>query len=62
MNDDINYKEKLVCVLCGNPWEPPVKNICECGGICTWGSAKGANPDSWAKTDEGYTLKMPPRK
>jgi hypothetical protein len=37
----------IVCVLCGEPWEPPVKNRCECGGFCTWGEAKGAQPDSW---------------
>lgn len=37
----------LVCVLCGEPWEPMVKNRCECGGFCTWGPAKGAKPSSW---------------
>lgn len=41
MSDD------LVCVLCGEPWEPSFKNRCECGGFCTWGEAKGAQPSSW---------------
>lgn len=39
--------QDLVCVLCGEPWEPSIKNLCECGGFCTWGEAKGAQPTSW---------------
>lgn len=50
-----------VCVLCGEPWEPGWKNRCECGGFCTWGRAKGAEPDSWIKTEGGYVPKPPPR-
>jgi hypothetical protein len=46
-----------VCVLCGAPWEPSVKNRCECGGFCTWGPAKGADPDSWIVTDKGWVPK-----
>ncbi len=49
-----------VCVLCGEPWEPSVKNRCECGGMCTWGPAKGADPDSWIVTPEGWTPKPAP--
>jgi hypothetical protein len=49
-----------VCVICGEPWEPAIKNRCECGGFCTWGPAKGAEPDSWVKDEKGrYWPKMP---
>jgi hypothetical protein len=37
----------MVCVLCGKPWEPQHKNVCSCGGICTWGKKKGDEPLSW---------------
>jgi hypothetical protein len=49
--------EDLVCVLCGAPWEPAVKNRCECGGFCTWGKNKGAEADSW---NQDGTPKRPP--
>jgi len=29
-------KYKLICVLCGRKWLK-FKNLCECGGFCTWG-------------------------
>ncbi len=55
-NDDA-----LVCVLCGRPWEPAVKNRCECGGFCTWGTAKDGDPDSWdVHPDGSWTPKPPP--
>jgi len=50
-----------VCVLCGRPWEPEVKNVCECGGFCTWGPAKGADPDSWIRTEKGWIPRPPPQ-
>lgn len=53
-------REISVCVLCGEPWLPSVKNRCECGGFCTWGAAKGAPPDSWDVTEEGWTPKPVP--
>lgn len=40
-------EKESVCVLCGEPWVPAIKNRCECGGFCTWGPAKGAQPSSW---------------
>jgi hypothetical protein len=46
-----------VCVLCGEPWEPSIKNRCECGGFCTWGPAKGAQPSSW--TEDGQPRPVP---
>lgn len=49
-----------VCVLCGRPWVPSIKNRCECGGFCTWGKEKGAEPESWEKTDKGYVPRTPP--
>lgn len=53
--------EGLVCVLCGEPWEPAVKNRCECGGFCTWGEAKDGPPSSWdVSVDGGWTPKPPP--
>jgi hypothetical protein len=45
--EESDSETKLVCVLCGEPWEPSLKNICECGGFCTWGEKKGAKPMSW---------------
>lgn len=51
--------EASVCVLCGMPWEPSIKNLCECGGFCTWGPAKGASPTSWNVTDQGWSPKAP---
>jgi hypothetical protein len=54
-------KPEPVCVLCGRPWTPGIKNVCECGGFCTWGEAKGAEPDSWEKTaGGGYIPRRPP--
>jgi hypothetical protein len=51
-----------VCVICGTPWEPSFKNCCEvCGGFCTWGKAKKADPDSWIVTDKGWTPKTVPK-
>ena len=51
----------LVCVLCGAPWEPSVKNVCECGGFCTWGETKGGKPNSWdVNVDGAWTPKAPP--
>jgi hypothetical protein len=44
---DAPAEGSTVCVLCGAPWAPAVKNRCECGGFCTWGPAKGAPPSSW---------------
>jgi hypothetical protein len=39
--------KETVCTVCGMLWVPPHKNLCECGGFCTWGKEKGADPDSW---------------
>ena len=50
----------LVCVLCGEPWLPTVKNRCECGGFCSWGEKKGGDPMSWDVTDKGWTPKPVP--
>ena len=51
----------FVCVLCGAPWVPGCKNLCECGGFCTWGPAKGAEPSSWdVDADGNWTPKPPP--
>jgi len=47
----------LVCVCCGAPWEPAVKNRCECGGFCTRGYSKGGRALSWR--DDG-TPNPPP--
>lgn len=52
----------LVCVLCGRPWVPTFKNVCECGGFCSWGEAKGGSPSSWLVRDDGsWALKPTPR-
>ena len=51
-----DLETNLVCVICGNPWEPSFKNRCECGGFCTWGYEKGGDPLSWNKNG---TPKMP---
>lgn len=56
MTADEEPKGDLVCVLCGEPWEPGYKNRCECGGFCTWGPSKGAQPSSW---NEDGSPKMP---
>jgi hypothetical protein len=49
-----NKIENLVCVLCGEPWIPGCKNRCQCGGFCSWGPHKGAEPSSWTRTKKGY--------
>lgn len=49
----------FICVLCGRPWVPAVKNRCECGGFCTWGRAMG-KPDSWDVTKDGKWVPKPP--
>lgn len=51
-------KESSVCVLCGAYW-PPFQNRCECGGFCTWGPAKGADPSSWIVTGDGWVPRPP---
>jgi hypothetical protein len=53
MEDKEVIKDAPVCVLCGRPWLPSVKNRCECGGFCTWGKAKGEKPASWHKSRTG---------
>lgn len=53
-------QDELVCVLCGRPWLPGVKNRCECGGFCTWGEKQGGDPSSWTVTDEGWIPNPPP--
>ena len=51
----------LVCVLCGLPWRRYM-NRCECGGMCSWGTAQGASPDSWnVNADGSWTPKPPPK-
>lgn len=48
-----------VCVICGTPWIS-IANVCKtCGGLCSWGAEKGAEPSSWTKTDKGYVPKPP---
>jgi len=54
--------KKLICVICGEPWEPAYKNRCECGGFCTWGYEKGGKPSSWTVTEKGLTPNPPPKK
>ena len=54
--------EEFVCVLCGEPWEPPVKNLCQCGGFCTWGHEKGGSPGSWDITPDGKWIPKLPEK
>ncbi|SRR5579871_498248 len=59
---DATFKDlfgDLVCVLCGRDWSPPIINRCTCGGFCTWGPAKGADPSSWIKTEGGYVPRPP---
>jgi hypothetical protein len=53
-------EKKLVCVLCGRPWHK-FANRCRCGGFCTWGSTKGAEPDSWIRTEQGYVPRPVPQ-
>lgn len=53
--------KESVCILCGTSWVPYL-NVCvnpECGGFCTWGSAKDADPDSWIVTNEGWIPRPP---
>jgi hypothetical protein len=45
-------KRKSICVLCGKPWLPAVKNRCECGGFCTWGYEL-MEPESFTIDEEG---------
>jgi hypothetical protein len=51
--------DRLVCVHCGRPWEG-IKNVCECGGVCSWGYALSGEPLSWTKTENGYYPTPPP--
>lgn len=52
----------LVCVLCGIPWVPPSMNRCSgCGGFCSWGPAKGADPSSWIVKDGQWIPKPVPK-
>lgn len=61
MADDDKIDD-LVCVLCGAPWQPPIKNRCECGGFCTWGKAKDGPPSSWDIDKQGrWTPKPVPK-
>jgi hypothetical protein len=48
--------DNLVCVLCGELWEPEYKNLCECGGFCSWGYEKGGKMLSWGNYDDSSTL------
>lgn len=53
--------KKLICVLCGKEWEPPVKNVCECGGFCSWGYEPN-KPESFIVDEDGnWHLKPPPK-
>jgi len=54
-----DYEKDLVCVLCGKPWLPATKILCECGAFCAWGEAKGAEPSPWIKTKNGYVPRPP---
>ena len=60
-NGTTSTKTTPVCVLCGRPWIPAVKNRCECGGICSWGVAKGAEPESWQKVSGGHVPRPVPK-
>lgn len=62
MNIPDEDDDASVCVLCGAPWVPEVKNVCECGGFSTWGKSKGAEPTSWVKTEHGYVPRQPDAK
>jgi len=57
---DTNEERPLICVLCGEPWEPGYKNLCECGGFCTWGYEKGGKALSWR--EDGSPNPPPPYK
>ena len=54
-----DLETNLVCVICGDPWEPAFKNLCECGGFCSWGYEKGGvalswgDPKNWDKNKKG---------
>jgi len=52
----------MVCVHCGRPWVPSIKNVCECGGVCSWGAKKGARPASWKEKDGKLVPRKPPQK
>lgn len=59
----MSERKKLVCVICGTPWEGP-RNVCvndECKGFCSWGEKKDGEPSSWIKTDSGYIPRPPPK-
>lgn len=56
---DEEEKKQLICVLCGKPWEPGYKNVCECGGSCSWGYEMG-KPLSWTVMPDGSSVPNPP--
>jgi len=57
---DTTTGKALVCVLCGRPWLPLAKNLCDfCGGFRTWGLAPGAEPSTWQLTENGYIPRLP---
>lgn len=58
---DIYEDNGTICVLCGKPWLPSIKNRCECGGFCTWGYELG-KPLSWIVQEDGKWILNPPSK
>ena len=54
-------ERQSICVLCGEPWIPAVKNRCECGGFCTWGYERNGDPLSWTKTEKGWIPNPAPK-
>ena len=54
-------EKKVICVLCGREWLPAVKNLCECGGFCTWGYEPN-KPESFTVDEDGnWHLKPVPK-
>jgi hypothetical protein len=51
-------EKKLICVLCGREWVPSIKNLCECGGFCTWGYTLN-EPESFHIDDKGNGISIP---
>lgn len=52
-------QKEMICVLCGRAWEPAIKNLCECGGFCTWGYELN-KPLSYHKNENGNWVPNPP--
>ena len=56
---EVHGWDDLVCVLCGRPWIPSVKNRCQRGGMRSWGDKKGGDPSSWHRNEHGNYVPNP---